>query len=112
MFGNAVAALALEGSILAGESFAIDFIRAIRTVTIVVASIAPWNAFAIASATEFGSGAFAVLVLAKIVVFVVAIGAVVLEIASPPTRDAALVFALELGRLVTSRALLRQLVRA
>ena len=109
---DAVAALALERVVLTGESFASDFIRAVGAVVVVVAPVPAGYALAVRRAAELGRGALAVLVPAELVVLVVAVGAVVLEVARPPARDAALVLALELGRLVAFRAVLRQLVRS
>lgn len=107
-----MATLTLEGSILTSEAFTVDFVRSIRTVAVVVTSVAPGNAFPIRRTSEFRGRAFAVLVLAQIIILVVPIGAVVLKIAGPSTGNASLVFALELGCLMASWALFWKFVRA
>ncbi len=112
MSGNAMTAGALESAVLTGESFTADFIRSVGTVAVVVAPVSTGDAFAIGNAAEFRSRAFAVLMAAEFVIFIVAVSAIVLEIASPPARNAALVLALEFGRFVAFRALFRQFIRA
>lgn len=107
-----MSALALERAVLTSESFASNFVRAIRTVAVVVAPIAARNAFLVRDASEFRCGAFTVLMAAEFVIFVITVGAIVFEIASPATRNATLVLALEFGRLMAFGTLFRQLVRA
>ena len=77
-----------------------------------IATVTARDAVAVGCAAELGSGTFSVLMAAEFVFFVVAVGAIVFEITRPAARYAALILALEFGRLVTFRTLLRQFVRA
>ena len=106
-----MAAVALERAVLTHEILTIQLVRAVGAVDVVVAAVASGHALAVAAA-ELGSRTVAVLVVAQFVAFVVAVGAVALEIARPSARDAALVLALEFRRFVALGAVLRQFIRS
>ena len=111
MTRNTVTTIALECPVQTCKTFAVQLIGAIGTVGVVIATVTTWNTFAVPAA-ELGSGAVTVLMMTQFIALVVAVSAVILKVARPAARDAALVFALELGRFMTFRTMLRKLVRS
>ena len=99
VFGDAVAALALERSVLTGESFAVEFVASVVAVVVVITAVPSGNTLAV-SAPEFRVRALPVLIAAEFLVLVVSIRTIVFEIAGPAARNAALVLTLEFRRFV------------
>lgn len=80
--GNAVTGRALERTVLALETLAVQFVGAVAAVVFVIATPATRDAFAVAAA-ELRFGAFAIVTLAEGVRFVGAVAAIVGEVTRP-----------------------------
>jgi len=106
-----MAAVALESAVQTSETFAVQLIRTVGTVGIVVTAVTARDTFAISTA-EFRGGTIAVLVMTQLVTLIVTIGAIVFKVACPAARDTALVLTLEFSCFVAFRAVLCELVRS
>lgn len=80
-----MAGSALESAILAFITLAIDFVRVVAAIVLVIALPARRNTFSI-GATEFGLGAFAIFALAGAFKLVTAITAIVGKITHPLSK--------------------------
>lgn len=104
-----MAALALEGSVLALEPAAVVLVRIVSAIVVVVAS--PLTRYALSVGTlELGFRTLSVQSFAQVFGLVRVVAAIVFEIAQPSFRYAPVVLALEVGRL-TFRTVLGHFVR-
>lgn len=105
-----MATLALERAILALEPTAVEFIRVITAIVIVVTPPLAWYAFAVGT-LELRLRTLAVQSFAQVFRLVRVVTTVVLEVTQPPLRYAPVVLALIVRGCLALRTVLRQLIR-
>lgn len=105
-----MAAVALERAVFAIEFTAIDFVRIISAIVIMIASPLSRDALSVGT-LKFGFGTLSVQSLAQVLGLVRVVAAIVFEIAKPPLRYTPVVLAVEVGRRMAFRTVVRQFVR-